>query len=104
MPVFKGSRYEGSPYTTIPGQDNIPRKWLHPRTSLTQQDVDTNWILYTVKSTDSLDDLAFRFANHIEDKERLWWLIAEVNGILWPLDLEPGMEIIIPVRELNELG
>ena len=104
MSVFHGSRYEGLPYTTIPGSDDIPRKWLHPRTSLTQQDVNSDWILYTVTVADSLDDIAFRFAGSVEDKERLWWLIAEVNGILWPLDLIPGQQIIIPVRELNELG
>lgn len=104
MPVFQGSRYEGLSYTTIPGTDNIPRKWLHPRTALTQQDISQDWILYTVTSADSLDDIAFRFAGSIEDKERLWWLIAEVNGIQWPLDLTPGQQIIIPVRELNELG
>ena len=104
MPVFQGSRYEGLPYTAIPGSDNTPRKWLHPRTPLSQQDVNSDWILYTVAASDSLDDIAFRFAGSVEDKERLWWLIAEINGILWPLDLVPGTQIIIPVRELNELG
>lgn len=104
MPVFQGSRYENLPYTTIPGSDGIPRKWLHPRRSVSQQDVSSDWVLYTITSTDFIDDIAFRFAGSVEDKEKLWWLIAEVNGILWPLDLKPGTQIIIPVRELNELG
>lgn len=52
-----------------------------------------------VESEDMLDELAQRYySNIVEDAAKLWWLIADANGIDNPLDLDSviGSLILIP--------
>jgi len=104
MPIFEGSRYAGVDYTAITGQDLITRKYLHLRTPKTEEDVEPDWIVHEVVIGDDLDLLAYIYANDNASKSKLWWLIAEVNGLLWPLDVEPGTDLMIPVRDLASNG
>lgn len=104
MPVFEGSRYEEVKYTGVTGPDLVTRKWLHPRTPKTFEEVDQDWIVHEVKIGDDLDLLAYLYAGENADKAKFWWLIADVNGILWPLDIEPGTELMIPIKELAVRG
>ena len=104
MPVFEGSRYVGVGYTAITGTDLLTRKYLHPRTPLTDKDVDPEWIIHTVVEGDDLDLLAYLYANKDANKSQFWWLIADVNNILWPLDLPIGTDLVIPLRELALRG
>ena len=104
MPVFEGSRYQETSYTAITGRDLITRKWLHPRVPLDPQAIDTDWILHTVTEGDDLDLLAYLYTDENADKTKFWWIIADANNLLWPLDIEPGLELIIPIRELAAQG
>lgn len=53
-------------------------------------------IAYTIQVSDTLDKLAKRFYGD----ERLWWIIAERNGIIHAIDeCVPGHDIIIPNPE-----
>ena len=104
MPVFSGSRYEGLEYTAVTGQDLVTRKYLHLRESKTEEDVEPDWIVHEVSIGDDLDLLAYKYANNNASKSKLWWLIAAVNGLLWPLDVEPGSDLMIPVRDLASNG
>lgn len=104
MPVFEGSRYEEVSYTGITGQDLVTRKWLHPRVPIATEEVDPAWIIHTVVDGDDLDLLAYTYASDNADKSKFWWIIAEVNNLLWPLDIEPGTDLIIPLRELAVRG
>lgn len=101
MSVFQGSRYEGSKFTAITGRDLIVRKFVHPRIGLAFEEVDPDWVVHTVIQGDELDDLAYRYTNRSARRGKFWWLIAEVNGILWPLSLVPGNGLVIPLRELS---
>lgn len=98
MPIFKGSRYEGVEYTGIIGKDGIVRKFLHQRVPVSESDITTDVVVHTVDVTEELDQLAHRFAI----KPLLWWLIADVNNIMFPLEIEPGSLLLIPVQELRE--
>jgi len=104
MAVYSGSRYENSEFTTIIGRDGVARNFVHPRKPLSAEDVDPNWAIHEVRSGEELDQLAYEYAGQNADKCKLWWLIAEVNGVLWPLDIPPGSEVMIPLRELREGG
>lgn len=100
MAVYEGSRYENCEYTSIMGKDQKTRKWLNPRESAKLTEVDQDWVVHTVSYGDQLDALSFTYSGNNPEKSKLWWLIADVNNILWPLDLEPGEKLIIPSRML----
>lgn len=104
MPVYKDSRYADTVYTSVLGKDQVSRKWLHPRDVLTQEDVDQDWALHTTKVGDDLDLLAYKYTGDNPRKSKLWWLIADVNNLLWPLDVDPGTDLIIPTKLLSTKG
>ena len=100
MPIFEGSRYASTEYTGVRGTDLITRRYIHGRNPVALEDVDRDWVVHTVVSGDELDFLAYLYTNREASKSELWWLIADINDILWPLDIEPGTDIIIPVPDL----
>lgn len=54
---------------------------------------------HTVVYSDRLDKLAYRYYKNVsDDPSKLWWVIADANGIHNPLDLSTfvGKEILIP--------
>ena len=104
MPIFEGSRYEGLEYTAVTGRDLITRKYLHLRTPKTEEDVEPDWVVHEAVIGDDLDLLAYLYTSNNAGKSKLWWLLAEVNGLLWPLDVEPGADLMIPVQELASNG
>lgn len=104
MPVFEGSRYEGLEYTAVTGQDFVTRKYLHLREPKTEEDAEPDWIVHETAIGDDLDLLAYVYTNNNSSKSKLWWLIAEMNDLLWPLDVEPGTDLMIPVRDLVSNG
>lgn len=98
MPVFKGSRYEGVKFTGILGKDGKVRKYLHPREPLRLSDVREPVIIHQFQKGEVIDELASRAAG----KPRLWWVIADVSDVLFPLQIEPGTELVIPKQDLLE--
>jgi len=96
MPIFKGSRYEGvkiTGFTTASGQ---LRAFLHSRNKLSSADIGEDFIIHRVKQGDTIDGLAFEYGG----KTRLWWIIADVNDLEFPLDLTINQELIIPSRRV----
>jgi hypothetical protein len=63
-------------------------------------DIDPSWKQYPLKNRDELDLLAYRFGNYVDGKEKLWWLIADVNNILFPLQVDTGTSLVIPQKEI----
>lgn len=54
---------------------------------------------HTVKNTDSIDAISWKYYNFLVEKsERFWWVIADANNIDNPMDLSSlvGQQIIIP--------
>jgi hypothetical protein len=102
MSVFKGSRYENCVYIGITGTDLVTRKYVFGRVALTQADIAPSWIQHEIKDGDALDSLAYQYAGDDADKTKYWWKIADVNEILWPLDIEAGTRLIVPVKEIRE--
>lgn len=54
---------------------------------------------HTVKQNDRLDVLAYTYYDDLVERgARYWWVIADANNILNPLDLSElvGQEILIP--------
>ena len=98
MSVFKGSRYEGVKFTGILGKDGKVRKYLHPREPLALSEMKQPVIVHTFQAGEVIDELASRAAG----KPRLWWIIADVSDILFPLDIEAGTEVVVPKQDLLE--
>ena len=96
MPVFRGSRYENSKFTGILGEDGKVRRYVHTRDSLTLDAVPDPIVVRQYQAGEVLDSIAFEFSG----KSRLWWMIADVSGILFPLDIEPLTELSVPVKIL----
>ena len=101
MSVYKGSRYENCKYTGIVGKDLITRKYVHGRIPYKFEDVSANWVQHEVTAGEELDQLAFSYGAENVVNAKRWWLIAEVNNILWPLDVPPGTKLVIPSNLLN---
>ena len=101
MPIFRGSRYEGVEFTGVRDFRGNVRRTLHDRRSRGPEDLGDGAVVHTLQTDEELDLLAFRYGN----KARLWWLIADANGIDFPLDLEPGTRLLIPdARIFQEAG
>jgi len=92
MPIFRGSRYEGIEMTGVRGPDGRVRRTLHAREPRGADDLGPGALVHEVQAGEELDLLALRYGG----KSRLWWLLADVNGIMFPLDLPPGTRLVIP--------
>lgn len=100
MAVFRGTRYENQPFTGVRGKDGVVRKFLHFPDFISQEDVEPNALaLHTVQAGEEIDEIANKWSK----KPLLWWVIASVSGTLFPLDLEPGVELVIPSDRLATL-
>ncbi len=101
MPIFRGSRYEGVELTGVRGFDSRVRRTLHARAPFTRRDVRENAFVHEIQAGEELDLLAFKYAG----KSRLWWLIADVNDVMFPLDVPAGTRLLIPdARLFQEVG
>jgi hypothetical protein len=94
--IYKGSRYEGVGAMALQGSDGKIRKILNDRVPFTMEDVGENFIVHEFQAGEQLDGIAFRYYK----KEWLWYLIADVNGILWPQDIAPRTKLVIPTGEI----
>ena len=98
--IFRGSRYESVAFTGVKTLDGKTRKMLHDRRIFSLDDVSDSAIEHVVQGEETLDALADRFYKD----DRLWWIIADVNDILFAFDLQPGDILVIPdpniVRDL----
>ena len=81
--------------------------WSIPRSLRGYQPVDLlvgeQYVEYTWEFGDRLDRLS---KQHLGD-DRLWWIIAYVNNINYPLSISPGTVIKIPVNSrqiMQKLG
>ncbi len=94
MPVFTGSRYSIFArilFVLVEGQE---KRLLLRNKSLEKSGV-INYVLYIAKQGDRFDTLAQKYGG---DSTK-WWVIAEVNEFTdFPLDLEPGTELVIPSK------
>lgn len=113
MSVFKNSRYEGVEFTGIRGEDGVVRKFLHQREPLTPETVREGFVVHPLEKSEELDELAWKQGSK---KPLNWWVIADVNNVLFPMtatlddtrgehtpkELEPGAEILMPIVELQE--
>ena len=91
MTIFKGSRYEKSKYTTIKNTDGSIKKYVHPRTGFSCG--YTDGVVRTIKNGELFDEIMY----YLTGKEEDWYILAEVNGIPFPLDLEYPTDLILPV-------
>ncbi len=98
MSVFKGSRYEGLKFTGVLGKDGKVRRYLHGRDPLRASQMKRPLVFHDFQNDEQLDFLAWNVAA----KPRLWWILADISNIMFPLDIAPGTEIVIPTRELLE--
>jgi hypothetical protein len=96
MSVFLGSRYQNCKFTGILGTDGKVRKFLHAREPLQERDMVDPLIIHSFQQGEVIDEIAWKAVG----KPRLWWVIADVSQILFPLEIEVGTELIVPMPEL----
>lgn len=94
MSIFRGSRFEGVPFTAIRTEGGIVKRFLHLRTHLKAEDVKRDFRVRTILEPTQLDNLAKEDGG----KETLYWVIADVNEILFPLDVPDGTQLLIPSK------
>lgn len=97
MPVFDKSRYLTAKIFKVPNTTDkyqIDGRWF------LNLDMFTDWTMVYWEEGDRLDLLAHRMYGDA----RLWWVIADVNDIQFPLDISTGTQIFVPnPSELIEL-
>jgi hypothetical protein len=94
--IFRGSRYENCKFTGVLGQDGKVRKFLHARDPLQARDMLEPIVIHSFQQGEVIDELAWRAVG----KPRLWWVIADVSQVMFPLEIQAGTELVIPMREL----
>ena len=97
MAIFKGSRYEKIPITTIiDSTTGVRKEFFNLRTQFTIDDIGEDFQLHTVIKGEELDHIAAQYG----ERSVYWWIIAEVNGLDFPFDLQPGQQLVIPSKKL----
>ena len=99
MGIFAGSRYEGVEYVKIIDTDGKSKQYLLQRKPISPDDVLT-FNVHWLKEKEELDLIA----DEVFADGRKWWIIAEVNEIDFPFDLEAGTKIIIPTLDISQEG
>jgi len=94
MPVYGNSRYRGLKYTSVKHLDGSVKVFIHSRTPVKRTDISTPLKVRFVRERDMIDMVAH---SHGKD-ERKWWLIADINEVLFPLEMGEG-EIYIPEQQ-----
>lgn len=101
MSILSGSRYVGVPITGIRTVDGKTKKFLHDRRIFSEADIGGQSIEHLIVGGETLDAIAERYYKN----QNLWWLIADVNNIVFPLDIQSGQTVKIPNRSvLADLG
>lgn len=88
--IFKGSRYEGGPIVEV----TDARGRTVTAIGIRYTPVTPAGFIHTATDSDRLDLLAYQYYRNPEK----FWLIADANDALDPLDLleQPGRPILIP--------
>jgi len=88
-------RYTNIPIKRDDNNKSVTRSTLYPEIPKSIDDI------YVITDAgDRLDLLAYRYYNDV----RLWWLIAEANGVgKGTLAIEPGTQLRIPANSTNLL-
>ena len=94
MPVYGGSRYRGLKYTSVRFMDGAVKIFLHSRTPISRDSISTPLKVRYVREDDMIDMVAHAHGGD----ERKWWVVADVNDILFPLEMGEG-EIYIPEKQ-----
>jgi hypothetical protein len=98
MPIFIGSRYAGLPITTIRNYEGELKQYIHLREAIKQMDITEDYILYTVQQGEVLDQISYQYYK----EERFWWMLAEINNLVYPYNLYAGQNLIIPNQRFAE--
>jgi hypothetical protein len=97
MPMFSSSRYHELPVYEVDDPERGRTATVAIRPS-TPPPAGTATYRHVVTGTDTIEYLAWRFFGSSD----AWWKLAEANPGLFPLDLRPGMSIVIP--GMDEVG
>ena len=92
MPIFSGSRYEGSTFVSLQDSTGRLRNYVELRDPLTIDDIGPNSRLHVVVEGEHLEEISFKEYG----RSTVWWIIGEVNNIDYPWDLEIGKVLVIP--------
>jgi len=100
MSVYRNSRYRGVKYTSVNFQDGSRKVFLHSRKHLTVDDISTPLKLRYVREHDSMDMLA----KTLGADERRWWILADINEVLFPLEITERELYVPQKKEFNKFG
>jgi hypothetical protein len=109
MPIFSGSRYATAKITALLMPDGSVRKYVHSRKILSKGELGAQASVSVFTKGIELDALTFQSYS----SERLWWVLADVNEIVFPLfdgslvgpnQLQVGNTIIVPsISQLTQV-
>lgn len=88
MAVYKNSRFGTAQIYRVPNSLNVQ---IDNRKFLELENFE-NWEIVVYEDKDRLDLLAFNYYKNAQ----LWWVIADVNHIAFPLEIAIGTRIFIP--------
>ena len=99
MAVFYGSRHRFTrPIQVEDGDSNVYSVFPLQQTTV---EPPTGSKRYLVQGGDTFETLAYSFYNDANK----WYVLADANSqVFWPLDLESGVEVIVPPRSFAELN
>jgi nucleoid-associated protein YgaU len=91
MPVGPASRYRLLPVALEPDAAGVEHPAI-PARPVPPADPASSRYLHTVVAGETIELLAFTYLG----SSSAWWLIADANPAVFPLDLAPGTVLAIP--------
>ena len=100
MSILNDSRFAGVPCTSFIDKNRVRRLFLQIRKHIQLADIGTDFTVHVWGEGEMLDAIAAMEWGY--GFEKYWWVIADVNDIEFPLNVEVGRELIIPGRTFVE--
>ena len=95
MPVFRGSRYAGAEVQIVEFAPGDMRPVFGVRKPISVDDVGESLKTYTFNDGEEIDNPSFHFG----DRSDLWWVVADINNIVSPLDIPDRSVLRVPNKK-----
>lgn len=97
------SRFAGKPWVRAAWGDGTDRQYRPCTLQPVEMPAGKDPIaVVTCGAQDTLQSLAARYYRGVDRPEQLWWLIADVNGIVDPTLVLTGTQVVIPPLSVLE--
>jgi len=89
--IRRGSRYQGLQITGVASASGL-KPVMQRRVPVNRDDLGNDYVEHAAVAGERLDQICALYGI----PQRMWWVLADVNGIELPWEIAEGTTIIVP--------